>query len=62
MVNTIKESIQIKVDHPFPALYNLIARLIDRLVRVAIRPESVTVGVKVRFPDWGQHLRYCLLD
>ena len=53
MVNTVKESIQIKVDNPFPALYDLALRLVYRLVRVAIRPEPVAVGVKVRFPDRG---------
>lgn len=62
MVNTIKECIQIKVDDPVLALYDLATRLIYGLVRVAIWPESVAVGVKVRFPDRGEYLRYGLLD
>jgi len=62
MVNAVKESIQIKINNPFPALYDLALRLIYRLVRIAIRPESVAMGVKVRFPDRGEHLRYRLLD
>ena len=62
MVNAVKECIQIKVYDPFPALHNLASRLVYCLVRVAVRPESVAVGMKVRFPDRGEYLRYGLLD
>ena len=62
MVNTIKECVQIKVYDPFLALRYLASHLVDSLVRVAVRPESVAVGMKVRLPDRGKHLRYGLLD
>ena len=62
MVNAVEEGVQIEVNHPFLALFYLASRLVNGLMRIAIWPESVAVGVKMRFPDRGQHLRYRLLD
>lgn len=62
MVNTVKEGFQIQIYYPFLALLYFAPRLIYRLMRIAVRPESIAVGVKVRFPDRGQHLCNRLLD
>jgi len=62
MVNTIKECVKIEVYGPFLALRYLASRLVDSLVRVAVRLESAAMRVKVRLPDRGKHLHYGLLD
>lgn len=62
MVNAIKEGIEIKVYNPFLALLYLATCLLYRLVRVAIRPESVAMGVESEVPRSGLAPVLGLLD
>ena len=53
VVNAVKEGVQIEVNDPFLALLYLASRLVYRLLRVAVRPESVAVGGENAVPRSG---------
>lgn len=61
MVNFVKEAFQVDFHNMLVSLVDVLLRLLNGLVGIALRAKSVAVSMKFRFKQWAYRLTYRLL-